>query len=82
MFPERFLWVGEQNISSKTVMSRYKRYKKTQKSALGAQEMLVIGTPFTGIPFSLPDAQRIPDAEHISSCVRPYRKYHLYHSSS
>ena len=62
------MWVGEQNISSKTVMSGYyKHYKKTQKSALEAQEMLVLGTPFTGIPFSLPDAQRIPDAEHISS---------------
>ena len=26
---------------------------------------------FTGMHFSLPDAQRIPDAEHISICVRP-----------
>ena len=54
-------------------MSGYKRYKKTQKSALEAQEMLVLGTPFTGIPFSLPDAQRIPDAEHIPVCVHPKR---------
>ena len=31
-----------------------------------------LGMHFTGMRFSLPDAQRIPDAEHISVCVHPY----------
>ena len=29
------------------------------------------GMHFTGMHFSLPDAQGIPDAEHIRMCVRP-----------